>query len=104
MRSYPCARVFIPDFNYSLVLLSEMAHKKQGYRFENDWPPEHQEYLFQSYKTAITIPVNVEIEAEHHVLNMENVKRILSNARTISVMGVVAGGYLNTATPLSTSV
>ena len=63
-----------------------MAHRKQGYRFEKDWPPEHQEYIFQSYKTAITVPVNVEIEAEHHVLNMENVKRILSNARTISVM------------------
>jgi hypothetical protein len=30
--------------------------------------------------------VNVKIEAEQHVLNMENVKRILSNARTISVM------------------
>ena len=63
-----------------------MAHRKQGYRFENDWPPEHQEYIFQSYKAAVTVPVNVEIEAEHHVLNMENVKRILRNARTISLM------------------
>ena len=63
-----------------------MAHRKQGYRFENDWPPEHLEHISQNYKTGITIPVNVKIEAEHHVLNMENVKQILSNARTISVM------------------
>jgi ferredoxin len=64
-----------------------MAHRKQGYRFENDWPRELLETrTFQRYKAAATVPVNVEIEAEQHVLNLENVKRILSNARTISVM------------------
>jgi len=63
-----------------------MTHKKQGYRFEDDWPPEHQEYIFQNYKAAITVPVNVKIEAEHYVLNLENVKRILSSARIISLM------------------
>ena len=62
-----------------------MVHRKQGYRFENDWPPEHLEHISRNYKAGITVPVNVEIEAEHHVLNMENVKRILGNARTISV-------------------
>ena len=62
-----------------------MAHKKQGFRFENDWPPE--EFEKPSYiKVAITVPVNVKIEAEHLVLNLENVTQILSNARTISVM------------------
>jgi hypothetical protein len=64
-----------------------MSHRKQGYRFENDWPSEHLEYISQTYKAGTTIPVNVQIEAEQHVLNMENVKRILSNARVISVMG-----------------
>ena len=64
-----------------------MAHKKQGYRFENDWTLEHLETrTFQNYKEAITVPVNVEIEAEHLVLNLENVTQILSKARTISVM------------------
>jgi Pyruvate/2-oxoacid:ferredoxin oxidoreductase delta subunit len=63
-----------------------MEHTKQGYRFENDWPQEHLDYISQNYKAGTTIPVNVRIEAEQHVLNMENVKRILSNAQTISVM------------------
>jgi len=64
-----------------------MAHRKQGYRFENDWTVERLETrTFQNYKEAVTVPVNVEIEAEHLVLNLENVKQILSKARTISVM------------------
>ena len=41
---------------------------------------------FQNYKAAATVSVNVEIEAEQHVLNLGNVKRILGNARTISIM------------------
>jgi len=64
-----------------------MAHKKQGYRFENDWTLEHLETRSMPYyETVQTIPVNVEIEAEHRVLNLENVKQILSKARTISVL------------------
>ena len=64
-----------------------MAHKKQGYRFENDWTRERLETrTFQNYKEAITVPVNVEIDAEHLVLNLDNVKQILGKARTISVM------------------
>ena len=64
----------------------DFAHRKQGYRFEDDWPPDHQEYLFTNYQEAVTVPVNVEIEGEHIVLNLENVKRILSDARLISLM------------------
>ena len=64
-----------------------MAHRKQGYRFENDWARERLETrTFQNYKAAVTVPVNVEIEAEQHVLNLGNVKQILSKARTISIM------------------
>jgi Pyruvate/2-oxoacid:ferredoxin oxidoreductase delta subunit len=64
-----------------------MAHRKQDYRFENDWPLETLEtHVFKEYKAAITVPVNVKIEAEHYVLNLENVKQILSSARKISVM------------------
>jgi ferredoxin len=60
-----------------------MVHRKLGYRFENDWTPEE----FSSYiKEAVTIPVNVKIEAENLVLNLDNIKQILNNARTISVM------------------
>ena len=64
-----------------------MAHKKQGYRFENDWTREYLETESRpNYETVETIPVNVEIEAEHLVLSFENVKQILGKARTISVM------------------
>ena len=63
-----------------------MAHRKQGYRFENDWTMER--LVTRSmpyYRTIETIPVNVEIKAEHLVLDLENVKKILSKAHTISV-------------------
>jgi Pyruvate/2-oxoacid:ferredoxin oxidoreductase delta subunit len=63
-----------------------MTHRKLGYRFENDWPSEHLEYISQNYKAGITVPVGVKLEAEHHVLNTENVRRILSRARLISLM------------------
>ena len=63
-----------------------MAHRQQGYRFENDWPQEHLDYISQNYKAGVTVPVDVRIEAEQHVLSMENVKRILSGASTISRM------------------
>lgn len=62
------------------------AHTKPGYRFERDWPPEHLEHIAQNYKAGTTIPVDVRIEGKHHVLNMENVRRILSTARIMSVM------------------
>jgi ferredoxin len=69
------------------MLFLTMAHKKQGYRFENDWTLER---LKSSYvKAAVTVPVNVKIEAEHLVLNLDNITKILSNARTISVLDCV---------------
>ncbi|MDX1417954.1 MAG: 4Fe-4S binding protein [Candidatus Promineifilaceae bacterium] len=63
-----------------------MAHQQLGFRFENDWPLEHMEYISKNYKAGVTIPVNVTIENEQHVLSMENVKQILSRAHTISLM------------------
>ena len=66
---------------------AHMPHRKQGCRFENDWPLETLEtHVFKEYKAATTVPVNVKIEAEHYVLNLENVKQILGSARMISVM------------------
>ena len=67
-----------------------MTYKKQGYRFENDWPLETLEnQVFKKVKAARTIPVNGKIEADHYVLNLENVRQILSNAYKISVMDCV---------------
>jgi Pyruvate/2-oxoacid:ferredoxin oxidoreductase delta subunit len=44
------------------------------------------EHIAQNYRAGTTVPVNVKLEAEQHVLDMESVKRILSSAHTISVM------------------
>ena len=63
-----------------------MAHRRQGYRFDDDWTPDNQEYIFQNYKEAVTVPVNVEIKGDHMVLNLDNVKKILSQADLISLM------------------
>ena len=64
-----------------------MVHRKQGYRFENDWTLERIETVSIPYYKAIeTIPVNIEIKADHLVLNLENAKKILSKAYKISVM------------------
>ena len=60
-----------------------MAHKKQGYRFENDWTFEELKEGADDWKSAVAIPVNVEIEAEHRVLNFEKVKKYLSEAYKI---------------------
>lgn len=63
-----------------------MAHRKQGYRFENDWEKEFLEEYIGIYQKAIAIPVNVEIEAEHRVLNMDVALDYLRRANPISVM------------------
>ncbi len=60
-----------------------MAHRKQGYRFENDWTFEELKEGADDWKSAVAIPVNVEIEAEHRVLNFEKVKKYLSEAYKI---------------------
>lgn len=62
-----------------------MTHLRLGYRFETDWPQEHLDYISQNYKAGSTVPVNVKIKAQQHVLNMENVIRILSTAHMISL-------------------
>jgi NAD-dependent dihydropyrimidine dehydrogenase PreA subunit len=64
-----------------------MDHRKLGYRFDNDWTLERLETVsVPYYKKIETIPVNVEIKAEHIVLNLDSARRILSKAHMISVM------------------
>lgn len=61
-----------------------MAHRKQGYRFEKDWTIEELKKFEESWKSAVTVPVNIEIEAEHLVLNLEKVREYLSKAYRIA--------------------
>lgn len=64
-----------------------MAHKRQGYRFENDWPLEvMRKDTEEVYVKAVAIPVNVEIKVDHRVLNYDSVKQYLINASKISLM------------------
>ena len=76
-----------PDFNYNLILSPGMAHRKQGYRFENDYTYEsRKERAEKIWKSAVIIPVNVDIKAEHLVLNLDKAKEYLINARKIAVL------------------
>ncbi len=61
-----------------------MAHKKQGYRFEHDWTLEELKEFEPNWNKAVTVPVNIKIEAEHRVLNLEKVKEYLSKAKLIA--------------------
>ena len=60
-----------------------MAHRKQGYRFDDDWNVEQFEKFLPRVQSAKTIPVNIAIEAEQLVLNLEKVKDILNKAYLI---------------------
>jgi Pyruvate/2-oxoacid:ferredoxin oxidoreductase delta subunit len=63
-----------------------MAHKKQGYRFEDDWENEFLQDHLKDWEQAITLPVNIEIKTEHRVLNLEYAQELLENAETIARM------------------
>ena len=66
-----------------------MAHRKQGYRFKNDWTVEDLQSTRRSegfWKIAKTVPVNIEIRAEHRVLNLEKAKAYLDKAHSIVVL------------------
>lgn len=66
-----------------------MAHRKQGYRFKNDWTVED---LVDSrgregnWQIVKTVPVNIEIGAEHRVLNLEKAKEYINKAHSIVVL------------------
>ncbi|MFW9962874.1 MAG: 4Fe-4S binding protein [Candidatus Sifarchaeia archaeon] len=50
-----------------------------------EWDSNTIEWIknFERWNTAITIPVNVEIKAEHKILNLDQAIRYLDNAQTI---------------------
>ena len=67
-----------------------MAHRKKGYRFENDWPLENmRKATEETYVKVVTIPVNVEIEGDHRVLNYDRVKQLLINANKIILQNCI---------------
>jgi len=74
--------LFYTVYDYSC----NMAHRKQGYRFENDWTYEDRIKAEKRWKSAVAIPVNMEIKAEHRVLNLDGVKEYLIDAQKIVVI------------------
>jgi hypothetical protein len=62
-----------------------MAHKHQGYRFENDWEIEVLENDSKRLAAAVTLPVFEEVKAGHTVLNLDSVKKILEKSPKIAV-------------------
>jgi len=63
-----------------------MAHRRQGYRFDNDWKKEDLESYLINIESGTTIPVNAEIKMDQVVLNLDTVKQYLIRARKISLM------------------
>jgi ferredoxin len=62
-----------------------MAHKKQGYRFENEWKPEMLESDAKYVAAGVALPIYEEINLKNTVLNLDSVKRYLEKARKIAV-------------------
>ena len=46
-----------------------MSHKKQGYRFDNDWDVETLERDWSGVTIAEPIPVNIEIKADQKIIH-----------------------------------
>ena len=67
-------------------MMVRVAHRRQGYRFENDWTLEELKEREKEWKSGATIPVNMEIEAKQRVLNLERVKEYLSRADPIALL------------------
>ena len=51
--------------------------------FENDYTVEELEKIYGDITSAVAVPVNVVIKAEHRVLNMSRMEKILSGASRI---------------------
>jgi ferredoxin len=64
-----------------------MSHKKPGYKYENDWSFNEMKVDTEEHlKSALVVPVQTEIKAEHTVLNLDRVKKYIVDADTVSLM------------------
>lgn len=60
-----------------------MADRMEGKRFENDWTMDELGDIYADTEKAVTVPVNVKIEAEHRVLDLSRMEEILRDAELI---------------------
>ncbi|UCH57915.1 MAG: hypothetical protein JSV18_03160 [Candidatus Bathyarchaeota archaeon] len=59
----------------------------RGKRFENDWTSKELEDIYSDIVQAVTVPVNVEVRAEHRVLDLARMEEILKEAKLIVLQG-----------------
>lgn len=57
----------------------------RGKVFEKDWTRARElENIYSDISYAVAIPVNVTVKAEHRVLDLSSMRKILSEAETIA--------------------
>ncbi len=54
-------------------------------RVENDWTMDELDDIYSDIEKAVTVPVNVKIEAEHQVLDLSSMEEILREAELIVI-------------------
>jgi ferredoxin len=62
-----------------------MSHKRQGYRFENDWGIDVLEDDAKSIAAGVALPIYQEIKENNTVLNLDNVKKYLLRSKKIAL-------------------
>lgn len=72
-------------------------------RYPSDYTEEELRAQARELESAVTIPANVEIEADHRVLDLGEVEKLLRQLRTSSSRTVAAARTRGTAMPRETS-
>jgi ferredoxin len=60
-----------------------MRNQLKGRRLENDWTMDELDDIYSDIEKAVTVPVNVKIEAEHQVLDLSILEEVLRDAELI---------------------
>jgi ferredoxin len=65
-----------------------MPHRRQGFRFPEDWTEDELSEVKQAEGLTIAkvVPVNIEVEGEHKVLNLDKAKEYLRKAKKICLL------------------
>lgn len=68
--------------------LNSVPHRWQGYRFSEDWTEDELSEIKHDEGLTITeiVPVNIEVEGEHRVLNLDKAKEYLNKAKEICLL------------------
>jgi NAD-dependent dihydropyrimidine dehydrogenase PreA subunit len=62
-----------------------MDDRLLGKRYERDYTEERLEKIYDDITVAVSVPVNVDLEAEHRVLDLSRVEEIVRGARRIAL-------------------